>query len=89
MKVRWAVLLALLWPAIGHACSVCYAANDRNRAAFFDTTLLLSFLPLGMLGGGVAWLAKRSRVKLDEEFGDRDARLPAAPGDADPPRPGS
>jgi hypothetical protein len=89
MKARFAIVLSLLWPAIGHACSVCYAANDRNRAAFFDTTLLLSFLPLGMLGGGIAWFAKRAGLQLSEEFGDRDARA-SQPGRSEvPPPPGS
>jgi hypothetical protein len=76
VKKRWALLLSLLWPAASHACSVCYAANDRNRAAFFDTTILLSLLPLGMIAGGALWFGKSARLRLEEEFGDRDARVP-------------
>ena len=76
MKKIGAVLLSMLWPVASHACSVCYAANDRNRAAFFDTTILLSLLPLGMLLGGVLWFGKNARLRLEEEFSDRDARIP-------------
>ena len=76
MKKLCAVLLSLVWPAASYACSVCYAANDRNRAAFFDTTILLSLLPLGMMLGGALWFGKHARLRLEEEFSDRDARTP-------------
>jgi len=76
VKKRWAILLSVLWPAAAHACSVCYAANDRNRAAFFDTTILLSMLPLGMVAGGALWLKRHARLR--EEFAEREARI--APG---------
>ena len=86
MKARFAALALLLWPSLARACSVCYAANDRNRQAFFDTTLLLSVLPLGMIAGGLWWVMKRGRFKLDEEFAERDAwnpdeAAPAAPAE--------
>ena len=83
MKKRWAVLLSLLWPAASHACSVCYAANDRNRVAFFDTTIALSLLPLGMISAGAFWFAKRARLHLADEFADRDAG-DAAPESGEP-----
>jgi hypothetical protein len=80
MRLRLAPVLGLLWPAIGHACSVCYAANDRNRIAFFNTTLLLTVLPLGMIAAGVWWVMKRGRLSLAEEFVDREEWSP--PNDA-------
>lgn len=82
MKKLWATLLALALPAAAHACSVCYAANDRNRSAFFDTTIVLSLLPLGMVAGGVMWFGRRARLMLAEEFADHDAGLDSTDGDS-------
>ena len=82
MKIPLATLLATLWPALSRACSVCYAANDRNRAAFFGTTLLLSLLPLGMIAAGLVWAVKRGG--LADEFTDRDAWTPEPGAPADP-----
>jgi hypothetical protein len=45
-----------LTPHAALACSVCYSANDGNRLAFLLTTIFLSFLPLGIIGGVVYWL---------------------------------
>lgn len=75
MKRFGALLLTMLWPVAAHACPVCFAANDRNRAAFLGTTIMLSLLPLGMLAAGAIWFAKRAGLRLDEEFSDRDATL--------------
>ena len=73
MKTWRVVLLSLLWPAAAHACAVCGAsAADRNRAAFFGTTILLSLLPLGMIGGGLWWL-RRGGAHDPDEFIDREA----------------
>lgn len=80
MKRLFGVLLSLLWPAAAHACSVCYAANDRNRAAFFDTTILLSLLPLGMLAGGALWFYRHARLR--DEFAERDVRIAHGEGGA-------
>ena len=60
---RWAPLLAALLialtPALAHACSVCFEASDKNRAAFFATTIFLSLLPLGMIAAMYWWLRRR------------------------------
>ena len=82
MRKLGAIVLSMLWPAASHACSVCYAANDRNRQAFFDTTLLLSLLPLGMIGFGALWLARNARQRLREEFADREPGAVPAEGGA-------
>ena len=63
----------LVWPVAAHPCAVCGARDDRNQNAFFNTTLLLSFLPLGMIGGGLWWLNGRVRERFPDEFVDRDA----------------
>ncbi|MGH7742241.1 MAG: hypothetical protein ACRENS_09495 [Candidatus Eiseniibacteriota bacterium] len=79
MKKLLALALSMMWPVAAHACSVCYAANDRNRIAFFNTTILLSLLPLGMIAGGALWFVKNARLRLDEEFRDRDASVAPLP----------
>ena len=61
-------LLAL--PAVAEACAVCGAA-DRNRNAFLGTTIFLSLLPLGMIGGGVLWLRRRAGARWRAEFEER------------------
>ena len=86
MKIPVATLVALLWPALCPACAVCYAANDRNRAAFFGTTLLLTLLPLGMIAAGALWVVKRGGLK--DEFADRDAWTPGDGAPAAPLEPG-
>jgi|KBSSwiStaDraftv2_1062776.scaffolds.fasta_scaffold458587_3 high-affinity Fe2+/Pb2+ permease len=68
--------LAALWPALALACPVCGGGggeSPRTQAAFFNTTVLLSLLPLGLIGGGVWWLKRDARDWLGGEFEDRDA----------------
>lgn len=43
------------------ACPVCFDRDDEARIAFLATTGLLTLLPLGMVGGAVVWVRKRSR----------------------------
>lgn len=43
-------------------CPVCFDVRDGPRVAFFVTTIFLSLLPLGMLGGLVWWIRLRSRA---------------------------
>ena len=62
---RVVMLLALAWFAIAvlpdaaAACSVCYAGAEESRKAFLFTTVLLSLLPISMIGG-LAWFVWRS-----------------------------
>lgn len=66
-----ATLALLALPAVAEACAVCGAA-DRNRAAFLGTTIFLSLLPLGMIGGGVLWLRRRAGTSWRAEFAERE-----------------
>jgi len=75
---RWlapaaAFVLGSLWPAWCQACPVCFSGSRRIRLAFFGTTILLSLLPLGMIGGGLVWLRRGAGEFLAGEFEDRDA----------------
>jgi hypothetical protein len=69
-------LLLLALPDAAHACAVCGAAVDRNNAAFVGITILLSLLPVAMIGAGVWWAARRAN--LAAEFAERE--VVAAPG---------
>lgn len=44
-----------------HACPSCASPLEENRQAFVDTTILLTVLPLTMIGGFVWWLRRRTR----------------------------
>lgn len=85
--IRWIPTLAalLLSPAPALACAACAAAVEKNRTAFLGTTLLLSLLPLGLIGAGLWWIARNSREPLAREFEERDslpATRPPAPAEA-------
>ena len=64
---RIAISLALAWLAIAvlpdaaAACSVCYAGAEESRKAFLFTTVLLSVLPLAMIGALAWWVWRSAR----------------------------
>ncbi|MEM7138295.1 MAG: hypothetical protein AAF500_17070 [Myxococcota bacterium] len=63
--MRWA-LSWMAW-AIGSmagfasACPTCASPLEENRQAFVDTTILLTLVPLAMIGGFVWWLRRKAR----------------------------
>jgi len=57
------VLALLALPGAAHACAVCGAAVDRSKSAFLGTTILLSLLPLAMIGAGLWWIARQAGAK--------------------------
>jgi hypothetical protein len=61
----WTLLLALCFlavrPDVAHACAVCFDPRAENRFAFLATTIFMSLVPLGMVGGLGLWLRKRAR----------------------------
>jgi hypothetical protein len=60
-------LAIALGPAAAQACAVCAAAGERNRLAFFWSTIFLSLLPLGMFGAGGLWLRRQMRASEARE----------------------
>lgn len=85
MKRRWiavAVVYALaVLPKAAYACSVCFDPRDKNRTAFLISTMLLTFFPLGMVGGVGVWLRKRFHKldgERDRETEDGDDTSPSA-----------
>ncbi|GMV06017.1 MAG: hypothetical protein AMXMBFR53_22940 [Gemmatimonadota bacterium] len=59
--VALALALLVLLPEAAWACPVCFDPRDENRVAFLATTVFLSLVPLGMVGGLGLWLRKRAR----------------------------
>ena len=54
--------LLTLAPAAAQACYVCMSGREDDvEFAFVATTVLLSVLPLGMIGAAVWWLRRRLR----------------------------
>jgi len=48
------------------ACAVCGGQDDEDtRKAFIDTTIFLSLLPLGLIGGGALWMWRRASPLAD------------------------
>lgn len=59
-RALWCAGIALALraePAI--ACAVCFDQNAERRTAFLATTVVLSLLPLAMIGSLVWWLRQR------------------------------
>jgi hypothetical protein len=77
---------ALPWTAARSAlaCSVCGASTTETAMAFLWMTLLLSALPLLMIGGGVFWLWSRAQAEdrraqqALERYGLDSAEMPVA-----------
>jgi hypothetical protein len=67
MTSRFVSILAgslfVLAPELARACAVCGAGadEDASRIAYLVTTIVLSALPLAMLGGFLLWLRARAR----------------------------
>ena len=60
-------------PVVAWACPVCFSGSPRIREAFFNTTVFLSLLPLGMIGAGVVVLKRLGGGAWKNEFEDHDA----------------
>ena len=76
MRRALPIAILIAWPGAAHACAVCGAAVDRNKGAFVGTTILLSLLPLALLGAGLWWVTRNAGGHLASELADRE--LPAA-----------
>jgi len=46
---------------LARACPSCASPLEENRQAFVDTTILLTFLPLIMIGGFIWWLRRKAQ----------------------------
>ena len=62
-----ATCVVALFPGVAHACSVCFDMTEKNRIAFFTTTIYLSALTLGMIAGTTYWIKKKNREPGPDE----------------------
>ena len=69
LAITWLLLCAALLPESALACSVCSAGNDESRKAFLFTTVLLSMIPIGMIGTFAWWIWRHAQQA--EESDDR------------------
>lgn len=78
------VVILLALPDVVDACAVCGAAVDRNKSAFVGTTILLSLLPLAMIGAGLWWIGRHAGERLAQELAEREitADAPGRPAGA-------
>ena len=72
MRRALAAVAALLAPAPALACAACAAGSDSNRV-FFIMTMVMSVLPLLLIGAGLWWIARHARERLQGEFEERDS----------------
>lgn len=82
MRRALPVVILIALPDAAHACAVCGAAADRGQSLFLGTTILLSLLPLALIGAGVWWVARHAGGHLPAEFADRELPGAAPPGPA-------
>jgi hypothetical protein len=61
VTARLIAFVVTLTPAAARACPVCFDPNEENRWAFIVTTVLLSTLPLVMVGGIALWIRETLR----------------------------
>ena len=83
MRSALPVVLAALVvaaPELAQACAVCTGGNsEESRSAFIWTTVFLSVLPLGAIGGGVIWLRRAmQRAQLEERRAQESGARPVA-----------
>jgi hypothetical protein len=57
-------LTALVWaqPGVAWPCPACYSAGGEGLLAYLWTAVLLSVLPLAMIGGLVLTVRRRARA---------------------------
>jgi hypothetical protein len=70
-----AAALVLFTPALASACPVCgLTGNDANGTEYFAMTIMLSALPLAMIGGVVVWVRRRVIGADESDSPDRSPR---------------
>ena len=60
-------LMVTLLSSPAFACAVCGAGYDPAKGSYVVMSVIISLLPLAMLGGILAWVIIRSRAAAREE----------------------
>jgi len=76
---RAGALASLLLPALALACPVCGLPPEETKWAYQLMSVVMSLLPLAMIGGGIAFLVHRVKKAEAEQ-----ALPPRAPEGAGP-----
>ena len=50
------------------ACATCGAGNDPTRPSYIWMSVIISLLPLALLGGIIAWVSIESRKRETAEL---------------------
>jgi hypothetical protein len=48
-----------VWAGAAQACPVCMLADPKTAGTYLSMTLMMSALPLALLGGLIYWLRRR------------------------------
>jgi len=75
-RLTWLGLAMGASPSVVLACSVCQGGTADNRIEFILTTALLTFLPLGLIGGVIFGLRRRYLSLAQQETRDDVPRIP-------------
>ncbi|MCX8073365.1 MAG: hypothetical protein N3C12_13080 [Candidatus Binatia bacterium] len=63
LQAVWLPLVVLTVPVAASACSVCFAAEQRQLWAYFGTAVLLSLLPFVLFAGILLWIRIEARCQ--------------------------
>jgi membrane protein implicated in regulation of membrane protease activity len=74
-RLAIAAFLFSMLPAAAEACSACILADPKTSATYLKMTLVMSALPLSLLGGVTYWLWRRYSPRRSTESGRRFERL--------------
>ena len=61
------------------ACAVCGAGEEASRGSYVGMSIIISLLPLVMLGGIVTWVVRASREADRETVACVEAAEPVSP----------
>ena len=73
-RLTFALLFAL--PQFASACAVCSDGEKQNAMAFFWTTILLTAIPLALLGALVRWAQVKAKSIEDSSEDDEMEVVP-------------
>lgn len=75
---------AIMVPTWAAACPVCFNMREASRLAFVWTAVLMSLLPLAMIGGVIFWVWRQSRRNAEGGAGGVGGADPVSGGAGEP-----
>lgn len=75
-----AVFTLLILPDVAFACPVCFSGNEANRIAYYVSFLMMTTLPLALIGSFVYYLVRRAKeLSAADELARDTSRAPRVP----------